>query len=254
MKTTRAWLSVSAAALAAIVATSRVARTQSRTDSGVLSPVAGSVLVDFNAQTVGGPSTDFEAVVGDWYVAQAAGARALRVDGSRWRQGTPSASLADQARRLYGDRYAEFLDGVRSFAFFPLAVYRGTALAANFRASVRFYPQDGRIDQAAGIAFDIQPNGNYLTVRANALEDNILFCRVLRGRRSIVETIRNTPTSTRSWHTLVVSVRGRRLTADLDGVPRMARDLESVPTGRLGLWSKADSQVLFDDFRIDRLE
>lgn len=42
------------------------------------------------------------------------------VDGSKWRQGTPSASLADQAKRLYGERYAEFLDGVKAFAFFPL--------------------------------------------------------------------------------------------------------------------------------------
>ncbi len=255
MRTRVTGLSVSAAAIAAILASARTARPQTRADAGVqvAATATASVLVDFNTQAVGGPSPDFEAVVGDWYVAEAGGARGLRVDGSRWREGTPSASLADQARRLYGDRYAEFLDGVRSFAFFPLAVYRGTAPAADFRATVRFYPQDGRIDQGAGIAFDIQPNGNYLTVRANALEDNILFCRVVRGRRTIVENIRNTPTATRTWHTLVVTVHGRRLTADLDGVPRVSRDLESVPTGRLGLWSKADSQVLFDDFRVERL-
>ena len=67
------------------------------------------------------PPTAFEGVVGDWYVGEADGKKGLMVDGTRWRQGTPSANLADQAKRLYGDRYAEFLDGVKAFAFFPLA-------------------------------------------------------------------------------------------------------------------------------------
>ncbi len=211
-----------------------------------------AAVVDFNAQTVGAPSADFEAVIGDWRVAEAGGQRGYQVDGTRWRQGTPSVSLADQARRLYGDRYAEFLDGVRAFAFFPLAIHRGPAVAGDYRASVRFYAQAGRIDQAAGIAFDVQPNGNYVGVRANALEDNVLVFRIVRGRRTIIETIRATPTPTRTWHTLTVSVRGRRLTAELDGVQRVARDLEAPPNGRLALWSKADSQVLFDDFRVER--
>ncbi|TAK33289.1 MAG: hypothetical protein EPO40_00440 [Myxococcaceae bacterium] len=227
----------------------RVGWSQQASDGG---RAVGALTVDFNAQAVGAPSADFEAVIGDWRVAEAGGQRGYEVDGARWRQGTPSVSLADQARRLYGDRYAEFLDGVRAFAFFPLAIHRGPAVAGDFRATVRFCPQAGRIDQAAGIAFDVRPNGNYLGVRANALEDNVLFFRVVRGRRSILETIRATPTPTRTWHTLTVTVRGRRLTAELDGVPRVARDLEAPPNGRLGLWSKADSQVLFDDFRVER--
>ena len=222
-----------------------------RTATGDAGATAASATIDFNAQTIGAPSPDFEAVVGDWYVAEGpSGSRGLRVDGSRWRQGTPSANLADQARRLYGERYAEFLDGVRAFAFFPLAVQRTPPPAGDLRLSVRFYPQDGRIDQGAGIAFGIEPNGTYLGVRANALEDNILFFRVVRGRRTILENIRNVPTPSRTWHTLVVTLRGRHLTAELDGTERVSRDLEAPPAGRVGLWSKADSQVLFDDFEV----
>ncbi|MBI5515302.1 MAG: hypothetical protein HY909_16105 [Deltaproteobacteria bacterium] len=213
-------------------------------------PAAATVRATFDAEAVGGPSQDFEAVVGDWYVAEADGQRGLRVDGARWRQGTPSVSLADQARRLYGERYAEFLDGVRAFAFFPLAVHRGPLWTGNYRMSVRFYPQAGRIDQAAGISFGIAPDGSYQNVRANALEDNILYAQVVRGRRRIMDTIRNVPTPTRTWHTLVVTVRGRHLTVELDGVRRHERDLDAPPVGRVGLWSKADSQVLFDDFEV----
>jgi hypothetical protein len=29
--------------------------------------------------------------------------------------------------------------------------------------------------------------------------------------------------------------------------------LDAAPTGRVGLWSKADSQVLFDELRVEKL-
>src|SRR5262249_39524171 len=87
--------------------------------------VADPKIVTFKEDKAGGRPTEFEPVIGDWAVSELAGQRGLMVDGSKWRQGTPSASLADQAKRLYGDRYAEFLDGVKAFAFFPLAVFKG---------------------------------------------------------------------------------------------------------------------------------
>ena len=36
----------------------------------------------------------------------------------------------------------------------------------------------------------------------------------------------------------------------LDGKEYLRREMEATHSGRCGLWSKADSQVLFDDFRI----
>src|SRR6188768_1670340 len=133
--------------------------------------------VTFDTDALGAPPAGFEGIVGDWYVAEAAGARGLEVDGSKWRSGTASANLADQAKRLYGERYAEFLDGVKAFAFFPFAVWKGDPRAGDLQLSVRFLPLGGRIDQAAGIAFAIQPDGTYLGIRANALEDNLLYFR-----------------------------------------------------------------------------
>jgi hypothetical protein len=203
--------------------------------------------VTFDAETVGGPSASFEGVIGDWYVGEADGKRGLMVDGTRWRQGTPSANLADQAKRLYGDRYAEFLDGVKAFAFFPLAIWKNECAAAR-HFSVRFYPIAGRIDQGAGIAFDVGTDGSYYGFRANALENNMLFFKVVKGKRSILQTIRGVSTSTRTWHTLTGTIAGKELTVDLDGKERFKRALDREPTGRCGLWSKADSKVLFDDF------
>jgi hypothetical protein len=216
---------------------------------------ASTISVKFDDETVGGSPSSFEAVVGDWTIGQAASppSNGLKVDGSRWRDGTPSANLADQAKRLYGDRYAEFLDGVKAFAFFPLAIYKDAPPAGDVRLSVRFHPLAGKIDQAAGIAFGIAPDGSYSGVRANALEDNILYFKVVKGKRTVLDTIRNVPTPTRTWHKLIVELRGKQLTVHLDDALRFEKTLDAVPVGRVGLWSKADSQVLFDDFEITKL-
>lgn len=211
---------------------------------------ANPTLVTFDGDPIGVAPPTFEPVIGDWSVAEMGGARGLLVDGSKWRQGTPSVNLADQARRLYGDRYAEFLDGVKSFAYFPLAVYRADCPRGSLTLAVRFYPNSGRIDQGAGLAWDIQPDGSYLAARANALEDNLLFFRVVRGKRTIIETVRGVQTNTRTWHTLKVFLQGTSMRVELDGKEELKRDVERAPEGRCGLWSKADSQVLFDDFSV----
>jgi hypothetical protein len=211
-----------------------------------------STVVTFDEDPSGQPPSTFEPVVGDWYVSDLAGSRGLMVDGSRWRQGTPSANLADQARRLYGERYAEFLDGVKAFAYFPLAVYKSDCPSDDLTLSVRFYPQAGRIDQGAGIAWSIAPDGSYLGTRANALEDNLLFFSVVRGKRTILDTVRGVQTPTRTWHTLKVTLHGRALSVTLDGQERLKRETGAPPSGHCGLWSKADSQVLFDDFTVGR--
>jgi hypothetical protein len=223
------------------------------TASAAASPAGSPSVETFDAYAVGAPAPSFEGVVGDWYVAEEAGARGLKVDGGKWRNGTPSANLADQAKRLYGDRYAEFLDGVKAFAFFPFAVWQHEPPSGDMRISVRFYPLAGKIDQAAGIAFAISPDGTYLGIRANALEDNVLYFRVAKGHRTVIDDIRNVPTPTKTWHTFDVELRGKNVKAHLDGRERFEKTLDAAPVGRIGLWSKADSQVLFDDFKVESL-
>jgi hypothetical protein len=209
--------------------------------------------VTFDSEPAGAPSSSFDAVVGDWYVAAEGGVIGFKVDGGRWRSGVPSANLADQAKRLYGDRYAEFLDGVKAFAFFPLAVWKHDPPPGDITVSVRFLPLAGKVDQAAGIAFAIAPNGSYLGIRANALEDDILYFRVVKGKRTVVDDVRNVPTATNKWHALSLEIRGSRVVATLDGLKRFDKTLDSAPVGKIGLWSKADSQVLFDDFNVTRV-
>jgi len=104
--------------------------------------------------------------------------------------------------------------------------------------------------QGAGILFNLKPNGDYLTVRANPLENNLVLWKFEKGKRSSVKWIRNTPTPTRQWHDLKVRVAGSKVEGYLDGKLYLEHTLPEPVTGRIGLWSKADSHVYFDAYTV----
>jgi hypothetical protein len=205
-------------------------------------------IFDFSAETVGAEPKSMTPVVGVWTVAQDGDNKVLMVDGSRWKQGQPAANIADKSRALYGDRYAEFLDNVKSFAYYPYAVATGIDDFQGGEISMRFKPLAGRIDQGAGILFNLKPNGDYLIVRANALENNLVLFQFKNGKRSPVKWIRNTPTATQQWHTLKVRITGKKVEGFLDDKLLLEHELPEAVSGRVGVWSKADSVVYMDDY------
>src|SRR5262245_30953256 len=77
---------------------------------------------DFSTETVGGEPHTFASIVGIWRVEAEGDNKVLAVDGRKWQEGQSAAGIADKARALYGERYAEFLDNVQAFAYFPYAV------------------------------------------------------------------------------------------------------------------------------------
>src|SRR5438067_1672793 len=149
--------------------------------------------IDFSEETIGADPKSVVPVVGVWRIESEAGKKVLAVDGRQWKEGQASAGLADKARALYGERYAEFLDRVQAFAYFPYAVANDVADFHNGEITVRFEGLSGRIDQGAGILFNLKPNGDYLTLRANCLEGNLVLWKFEKGRRSSVKWVRNAP-------------------------------------------------------------
>jgi hypothetical protein len=206
---------------------------------------------NFDTETVGAEPKSFAAAVGNWVVVDDSGNKRLSVNGAKWSSGQSSAGLADKARALYGERYAEFLDNVQAYAYFPIAVMNEVADFREGTITVRFKGIAGRIDQAAGILFDVKPNGDYLALRANALEDNLVLWKYEKGRRSSVKWVRSTPTPSGQWHELKLVVAGSKVEGWLNGKSVLSHDLGRPVAGRVGLWSKADSVVYFDDFRVE---
>jgi hypothetical protein len=210
-------------------------------------------LFDLTHETVGAEPASFTAIVGSWVIGAAEdGRKVLVVDGRKWSSGQTSATLADKARALYGERYAEFLDNVKAYAYFPFAVAKGIEDFRGGEISLRFEGIDGRIDQAAGIIFNLKPNGDYLILRANCLEDNLVLFKYEHGKRTSVKWIRNTPTPSRQWHDLKLQVQGASVKGYLDGKLYLEHTLPEPVSGKVGVWSKADSVVYFDPYRVPK--
>src|SRR5262245_58900077 len=122
------------------------------------------IIDDFSGETVGSEPTSFVPAVGNWLVGIDGNNKVLVVDGRTWSEGQAAAGLADKARSIYGERYAEFLDNVKAYAYFPFAVFKDLQDFKEGEISLRFKPIAGRIDQGAGILFNLKPNGDYLTL------------------------------------------------------------------------------------------
>src|SRR3954447_18757152 len=99
---------------------------------------ADPIKVDFSSETVGAEPKSMVPVVGVWRIESEAGKKVLAVDGRQWKEGQSSAGLADKARALYGERYAEFLDRVQAYAYFPYAVVRNVENFTGGEITVRF--------------------------------------------------------------------------------------------------------------------
>jgi hypothetical protein len=135
---------------------------------------------------------------------------------------------------------------------FPLAIHDSLS-AANLNVELRFKAIGGNIDQAGGIAVRLEDAENYYVARANALEDNVRFYRVVNGRREQLGGA-NLRVTANDWHTLGVRAEGERFTVSYDGRTLFSvTDKTFAEAGGVALWTKADSVTRFDQVRITTL-
>jgi hypothetical protein len=114
--------------------------------------------------------------------------------------------------------------------------------------TVKFKPISGREDASGGIVFRFA-DGKYYVVRANALEDNFRHYSYDRGRHQLASARVKAP-ALGQWHTIRVVAVGDRMQAWLDGQPYLDHRDARFKSGRVGLWTKADSVTAFDDLTI----
>ena len=207
---------------------------------------------DFQNEKIGQEPKNFASMVGDWYVSGDKENKVYAVDGRKWSKGKVASGVADKSRAIYGNRYAEFLDRVQAFAYYPLTIYKPVENFKNGEISFRFKGMAGRIDQCAGIAFNVKPNGDYLIFRANCMENNIVLWKYVQGKRSPVKWVYKIITPPGQWFTLSMSVSGKKILGSLNG--KQVFDFENPEPidGKIGLWSKSDSVVYFDDFSVKK--
>jgi len=132
-------------------------------------------------------------------------------------------------------------------ATYPVCLKDDTSLRDGF-VEVKFKPISGKEDQAGGVIWRAKDANNYYIARANALEDNVTIYDTVNGsRRERKRT--NMKVATNQWHTLRVDFKGGHFTVTFDGQKAIEwGDTKIQDAGKVGLWTKADSVTLFDDF------
>ena len=212
---------------------------------------AKRIIVDLSKEKIAAEPKTFLPLVGDWTITQDEGRKVVLVDGRKWKRGQPSGGLADKAREIYGARHEDFIDNVAAFAYFPIAVARDVERFDNGELSVKFKMLGGALDRCAGILLNVKQNGDYLAVRFNGTEDNLVLWTFNGGKRSFVKRgTENVPLELGTWHEIKVGVHGKQLTAYLDGKLLIEYALAEPVSGKVGLWSKTDSMSEFEAFTV----
>jgi len=116
---------------------------------------------------------------------------------------------------------------------------------ADVDVSVRFKPIAGREDASGGIVFRFADN-HYYVIRANALEDNFRFYYYEGSRYQIAGASTKAP-ALGQWHRLRIRAEGDRIRGWLNEQQLIDRRDQRYKSGRIGLWTKADSITAFDE-------
>ncbi len=132
-------------------------------------------------------------------------------------------------------------------ATYPVCLKNGTSLKDGF-VEVKFKPVSGKEDQAGGVVWRAKDSDNYYIARANALEDNVTIYHTIKGKRVSFKSV-NIKVASGVWHTLRVDFAANTFTVTFDGKKAIeASDDSFIEAGMVGVWTKADSVTLFDDF------
>src|SRR5215831_13142395 len=132
-------------------------------------------------------------------------------------------------------------------ATYPVCLKNGTNLKDGF-VEVKFKPISGKEDQAGGVIWRCKDKDNYYIARANALEDNVTIYHTVKGKRSEKKRL-NTKVASNQWHTLRVDFKDHFFVVTFDGQKAFIwKDDTFKDAGKVGVWTKADSTTLFDDF------
>ena len=138
-------------------------------------------------------------------------------------------------------------------ATFPLLLKDDTSIEDGF-VEVMFKAVAGSQDRAAGLVWRARDANNYYVVRANALEDNVVLYKTVKGVRSPLDIVGrrggygvDVSVPTNQWLHLRADFKGARFAVHYQGKQLFEVDDATFSGGgKVGLWTKADSVTLFD--------
>jgi hypothetical protein len=121
---------------------------------------------------------------------------------------------------------------------------------SNFQTSVKFKIISGEKEQAAGLIIRFQDSNQYFVLLADAKKHRFSLCRAqIEGL--VCTQDRNYNITTGQWYTITAQVATSGIVGYLDNNSLLQRYDSHYMTGQIGLWTKGDSVVYFDDLKID---
>jgi len=134
---------------------------------------------------------------------------------------------------------------------YPLAILDGVAFRDG-DISVRIKPMAGNGDQAGGLVWRYRDPLNYYVVRANAADKTVAVFRVQNGQSSPILKSAKYEIPANAWSILKISTRGARFQVYMDHRRILeGQDGSFSGPGKVGLCTIDESEVYFDDFRVN---
>jgi hypothetical protein len=141
-------------------------------------------------------------------------------------------------------------DADRTDTRFPVLIADGGEYP-DLDVSMKAKSISGKVDQGMGLVFRFRDPKSYYIVRANALEDNFRLYKMVNGRR-LQFAGANVKVAASQWHAIRIVAKGDHITCWFDGKQLIDAHDKTYTTGKIGLWTKADSVIAFDDLNVSQ--
>jgi hypothetical protein len=206
----------------------------------VLAVLLGAALVfaDDKPRTLTFTKADLDKVPTGWKADKTG-----RGDGSVWKVVADDTAPSKSGFALA--QTAEGPGGLFNLCVLDDGKYKDVEAIVSFRAV------KGKLDQGGGIVWRYQDADNYYVCRMNPLEDNFRVYKVVDGKRAKEFQSADVKVPAGEWHTIKVKQEGEHIECFLDGKKLLdVKDAAITKEGKVGLWTKADAQTHFDQFKV----
>ena len=121
------------------------------------------------------------------------------------------------------------------------------------RVACAFKIDSGVEDPEAGIVWRFKDGENYVYVRANTTENNLVLYRMTSGKKELLKAV-EAKVSRGDWHHVEAEFKGEDIAVTLDGKKLLFyKDKTRVTLGKVGFFTTADTTASFDDLKAEPL-
>lgn len=186
----------------------------------------------------------FYTLVGEWRAGERGGRQGWLQEGSGSGEGL-SCTFKNIMGKMAGDRYQRFLDSIQAYHYFPLAVLKESHVT-NATVEATLSLEGGCIDRTGGLVFGFRNFNHYFVFALDALAGSAVVFEFVKGKRVSRTEAKREVESGRGYR-LSVRVQASSVECSVDGEPVLIFEARKPVEGYVGLWTKADSRVYFED-------